>query len=68
MAIVEGPKNKTFPMQHYDRDTFTYETDDENAAGRSGVTFTITPDGTANQVIVENLNVHGEGTFKRVGR
>src|SRR3954466_5368144 len=23
LAIVEGPKNKTFPMTHYDRDTFT---------------------------------------------
>ena len=65
LTIVEGPGNKTFPMQHYDRDTFTYETEDENAVGRSGVTFTIGPDGKANQVVVENLNVHGEGTFKR---
>jgi CubicO group peptidase (beta-lactamase class C family) len=66
LAIVEGPQNKTFPMQHYDRDTFTYETAGENAVGRSGITFTIGPDGKANQVVVENLNVHGEGTFKRV--
>jgi hypothetical protein len=65
LAIVEGPKNKTFPMQHYDRDTFTYETEGENAVGRSGVTFTIGPDGKAAQVVVENLNVRGEGTFKR---
>ncbi|HXQ02578.1 MAG TPA: serine hydrolase [Candidatus Udaeobacter sp.] len=65
LAIVEGPRNKTFPMQHYDRDTFTYETQGENAVGRSGVTFTIAPDGKANQVLVENLNVRGEGTFKR---
>jgi len=65
LAIVEGPRNKTFPMQHYDRDTFTYETQDENAVGRSGVTFTIAPDGKASQVVVENLNVRGEGTFKR---
>jgi CubicO group peptidase (beta-lactamase class C family) len=65
LAIVEGPKNKTFPMRHYDRDTFTYETEGENAVGRSGVTFTIGPDGKATQVVVENLNVRGEGTFKR---
>jgi hypothetical protein len=65
LTIVEGPRNKTFPMQHYDRDTFTCETQDENAVGRSGVTFTIAPDGKANQVLVENLNVRGEGTFKR---
>ena len=63
---MEGPKKLTFPMQHYDRDTFTYETTGENAVGRSGITFTVGPDGKANQVVVENLNVHDEGTFKRV--
>ena len=66
LAIVEGPKKLTFPMKHYDRDTFTYDTAGENAVGRSGVTFTIGPDGQATQVVVENLNVRGEGTFKRV--
>jgi CubicO group peptidase (beta-lactamase class C family) len=66
LAIVEGPKKLTFPMKHYDRDTFTYDTAGENAVGRSGVTFTIGPDGQAAQVVVENLNVRGEGTFKRV--
>jgi len=65
LAILQGPKNKTFPMKHYDRDTFTYETEGENAVGRSGITFTIGSDGKATQVIVENLNVRGEGTFKR---
>src|SRR5436305_11255622 len=52
-------------MKHYDRDTFTYETEGENAVGNSGITFTIGPDGKAAQVVVENLNVRGEGTFKR---
>src|SRR6266568_4105962 len=66
LAILQGPKNKTFPMKHYDRDTFTYETEDENAVGRSGITFTIGPDGKATQVVVENLNVRSEGAFKRV--
>src|SRR5947199_4931949 len=66
LAIVEGPKNQTSPMKHYDRDTFTYETDGENAVGRSGITFTVGPDGKAAQVFVENLNVRGEGVFKRV--
>jgi CubicO group peptidase (beta-lactamase class C family) len=65
LAIVEGPKKMTFAMKHYDRDTFTYETQGENAVGRSGITFTIGPDGIATQVLVENLNVRGEGTFKR---
>jgi CubicO group peptidase (beta-lactamase class C family) len=65
LAIVQGPKKKTFPMKHYDRDTFTYETEGENAVGRSGVTFTVSPDAKATQVVVENLNVRGEGIFKR---
>ncbi len=55
-------------MKHYDRDTFTYETVGENAVGTSGITFTIGPDGKATRVLVENLNVRGEGVFKRVGR
>jgi CubicO group peptidase (beta-lactamase class C family)/pimeloyl-ACP methyl ester carboxylesterase len=65
LAIVEGPKKLAFPLKHYDRDTFTYDTTGENAVGRTGVTFTIGPDGQATQIVVENLNAHGEGTFKR---
>jgi CubicO group peptidase (beta-lactamase class C family)/pimeloyl-ACP methyl ester carboxylesterase len=66
LATVQGPKKFTFPLQHYDRDTFTYDTIGENAVGRTGVTFTVGPDGQATQIVVENLNAHGEGTFKRV--
>ena len=66
LAIEQGPKKKIFAMKHYDRDTFTYETEGENAVGRSGITFTIGPGGKATQVVVENLNVRDEGTFKRV--
>jgi CubicO group peptidase (beta-lactamase class C family) len=65
LAIVEGPKKKTFPMKHYQRDTFTYRTEGENAVGVSAITFTIGPDGRATKVLVENLNAHGEGIFKR---
>jgi len=66
LAIVQGPKKRTFAMKHYNRDTLTYETEGENAVGRSGITFTIGADGKATQVLVENLNVRGEGAFKRV--
>ena len=59
-------RNSSSPLKHYDRDTFTYDTIGENAVGQSGITFTIGPDGKATQVVVENLNVHREGTFKRV--
>src|SRR5438034_2787300 len=66
LAIEQGPKKKIFAMKHYDRDTFTYETEGENAVGRSGITFTVGSDGKAVQVVVENLNVRGEGIFHRV--
>jgi CubicO group peptidase (beta-lactamase class C family) len=65
LAIIEGPHKMTFPLKHYDRDLFTYKTEGENAVGATGVTFTIGADGTATTVVVENLNVRGEGTFKR---
>jgi CubicO group peptidase (beta-lactamase class C family) len=65
LAIVEGPRKLTFRLKHYDRDLFTYETEGENAVGATGVTFTIGADGKATTVVVENLNLRGEGTFKR---
>jgi len=68
LAMIIGPRNKSFPMQHYDRDTFTYQTEGENAVGLSGVTFTVGADGKATEMSVENLNIHGEGTFKRLPR
>jgi CubicO group peptidase (beta-lactamase class C family) len=65
LAIVEGPHKLTFPMKHYDRDLFTYETEGENAVGETGVTFSIGAGRKATRVVIENLNLRGEGTFKR---
>jgi CubicO group peptidase (beta-lactamase class C family) len=65
LAIILGPRKLTFPLKHYDRDIFTYQTEGENGVGATGVTFTIGPDEKGTTVIVENLNVRGEGTFKR---
>ena len=65
LAVIEGPHKTTFPLEHYDRDTFTYQTEGENAAGATGATFTIGPEGKATTLIVQHLNVRGEGTFQR---
>jgi len=65
LAIVAGPNKMTFLLKHYDRDIFTYETTGENAVGTTGVYFTIGADGKAKTVLVENLNVHKQGTFTR---
>ncbi len=66
LAIVQGPKEMTFAMTHFDRDTFTYVTEGESAVGTAGVFFHLGADGKASAVTVENLDVNGEGTFRRV--
>jgi CubicO group peptidase (beta-lactamase class C family) len=61
-----GPHKTPFPLQHYDRDVFTYQPVGENAAGLSAVTFTVDAAGKATRLVIENLNIHGEGAFTRV--
>ncbi|MFT3880499.1 MAG: serine hydrolase [Gemmatales bacterium] len=60
-----GPKF-VFPLQHWDRDIFTYQPIGENAGGLSGVTFLVGSDRKADRVVVENLDVTKQGTFTRV--
>lgn len=66
LAMLLGPQKRVMAMKHYARDTFTYETEGENAVGRSGITFTIDGAGKSAQVVVESLNKNGQGAFKRV--
>jgi len=66
LAMVIGPRKMTFPMKHYERDIFTYEAETENLTGRSGLRFSIGADGRAANMLVENLNVHGQGLFNRI--
>lgn len=65
LVLVLGPKDKAYPLTPWDRDTFTYEPSGEMAAGPSAVTFALGTDGQASQVTIENLDVHGSGTFRR---
>jgi len=53
-------------MTHWDRDVFWFQPIGEMAAGRSGVIFSVGPDGRAGSVLVENLDVNGLGRFERV--
>ncbi|HEX5940584.1 MAG TPA: serine hydrolase [Dehalococcoidia bacterium] len=41
LMMRQGPKKSAYPLTHYDRDTFYYDTAGENAVGLSGVTFVI---------------------------
>lgn len=62
LTLRLGPEPRSFPLTHYDGDTFSFETTGENAVGRTGVTFT--PDGKS--FTVEYLDTRGLGTFTRV--
>jgi CubicO group peptidase (beta-lactamase class C family) len=66
LNMILGPDKTSFPIIHFDRDTFTYQTVGENACGRSGITFTLSGDGKARSLIVENLNEQGGGKFERL--
>jgi hypothetical protein len=65
LAMVIGPEPKTFPLNHYDRDVFTWETIGENAIGHSSVTFTLDQDRKAAGMVVAQLDTHGAGRFGR---
>jgi CubicO group peptidase (beta-lactamase class C family) len=64
LVMKLSPHTAPFPLQHINRDTFTYQPIGENAFGPSAVTFTVEADRTT-AVTIENLNLHGQGTFLR---
>ncbi|MFB7449748.1 serine hydrolase [Streptomyces sp. NPDC056194] len=61
LTLRLGPKPQSYPLTHYDGDTFSFPTAGENAVGLTGVTFT--PKGKS--FTVEYLNTEGLGTFTR---
>jgi CubicO group peptidase (beta-lactamase class C family) len=68
LALRIGPKPLEFPLAHYHRDTFSWQPTGENAAGRSGLSFTISPDGTASAFRDEYLASGGAGVLTRAER
>ena len=66
LTLRVGPKPLEFALRHWDRDSFIYQPIGESAGGPSGVRFSVAPDGKADQVLIESLNIHGQGTFSRV--
>lgn len=65
LAMILGPAGMQFPLAHYSRDVFTYLPPGENGGVIGAVTFTIGADGTASEVVIENLDLYGAGTFVR---
>lgn len=67
LKLFLGPGRKPFPLTHWNRDIFTYEFDAEMGHGTRAVIFTIGAEQQANRVLLDNLNVYGNGVFKRIG-
>jgi CubicO group peptidase (beta-lactamase class C family) len=65
LVLRLGPKPLEFALRHWDRDTFLYQPTGENATGLSAVRFFVAPTRRLDSVLIENLNVHGLGTFTR---
>jgi hypothetical protein len=66
IALVEGPERVTFPLTHWDADTFTYAPVPENPGVRATVTFTIGPDGRAASINIGDFDGAGLGTLNRI--
>lgn len=60
-----GPAPLEFPLRHFDRDTFSWLPPGENAHGRSGLTFTIGPEGAATAFTDEYMTKFGPGLLPR---
>ena len=65
LAIVEGPGKVTYPLTHFDGDSFTYAQAPELPDYLSKVTFTIGPDGTATAIDVSAWDELGWGSLTR---
>lgn len=62
-----GPDGqKVFPLRHFDRDLFVYYPYDETPDVPYALTFRVGPDQSAVQIVFDDLNGNGLGTFQRV--
>ena len=60
-----GPASKRFPLEHFNRDVFTYAPMAEAPKAQMGVSFLVGADGKASEVTIEDLNENGMGRLTR---
>jgi CubicO group peptidase (beta-lactamase class C family) len=65
LSMTLGPGPTTFALDHFDGDTFSFETIGENATGLAGAIFSMADDGKAARVVLDFYNETGLGTFVR---
>jgi hypothetical protein len=68
LALRLGPNKVTYPLTHYDGDTFLFLPVAENAYTASGARFAFGPRGPATRVTIDYYNFDGQGTLTRVGQ
>jgi CubicO group peptidase (beta-lactamase class C family) len=64
LVMLLGPRSKTFPLTHWDANTFAFYPSGEMAVGISSVTFS-TRGNRAQTMVIEYLNENKLGTFAR---
>ena len=62
MALVAGPDRVTYPLTHWDADTFTYVPVQESPWAT--ITFTIGPDGRASSIDIGDVDEEDIGTLE----
>jgi CubicO group peptidase (beta-lactamase class C family) len=66
LVLIAGPDDMAFPLEHWDGDTFAFDTRGENRSGLSAVDFTVGPGEEATSVVVEKWDVpEGVADFDR---
>ncbi|HET9392510.1 MAG TPA: serine hydrolase [Candidatus Rubrimentiphilum sp.] len=66
LVMLIGPRRESFPLTHWDGDTFSYMPSGENANGIAGITFAFPAGAThAKRMTIDYLNENGLGTFTR---
>jgi hypothetical protein len=68
LAVKLGPRKVTYPLTHYNGDTFLFLPVAENAFTASGDRFTFGRGGPVTGVTIDYYNFEGKGTLTRVGR
>ena len=66
LTLGLGPQLELHPVTHWNRDVFWFQPTGEMAAGKSGMIFSIGPDGKAANLVIESFNFNGMGRFERV--
>ena len=68
LTLTVGPGGeRSYALQHFDRDLFLYFPSPETPDTPSAARFAVGPDGRAVEIQIESLNDVGLGTLRRIG-